>query len=113
MEKVRHLVFWNIKGESEAEKARRAAMIKNSLEGLRGLIPGVIEINVYRLSNLNDKSSTREIMLDSLFESREALENYQGHPEHKKAGVTVVENTEPGSRVCADYYSDQAKILFS
>lgn len=53
------------------------AGIKEGLEGLAGQIPGMTEIKV-RIDCL--PSSTVDVMLDSTFESAEALKAYSTHP---------------------------------
>ena len=46
--------------------------------------------------------SNVELVLDSAFESREALEGYQNHPAHVKAATEVV-RPRVKNRRCADY----------
>ena len=77
---VKHVILWTLKDEfSEEEKKDIVAGIKEGLEGLAGKIPGLVEIkvNTGRLA-----SSNADVMLDSLFESEEALKAYATHPEH-------------------------------
>ena len=77
---VRHVIIWTLKDEySAAEKAAIKAGIKEGLEGLRGKIPGLKEIHV-RTAGL--ESSNGDLMLDSAFESAEALKGYAVHPLH-------------------------------
>ena len=60
---VRHVIVWTLKDEySESEK-----------------VPGIVEIKVY-----TDKlpSSNADLILDSSFESEEALKGYAVHPAH-------------------------------
>lgn len=77
---VKHIILWKLKeAYSEAEKKEIKANIKKGLESLAGKIPGLIEIKV----NINGlSSSTADLMLDSSFESVEALKAYSVHPEH-------------------------------
>ena len=85
---VRHVIVWTIKDEyTEADKAEIKAGIKAGLEGLQGTIPGLIEIKVN-----TDKlaSSSGDAMLDSLFESEEALKNYSSNPLHVEVATTKV-----------------------
>ena len=68
---VKHIILWKLKEEfSEEEKKQIKAGIKEGLEGLAGQIPGMTEIKV-RIDCL--PSSTVDVMLDSTFESAEAL----------------------------------------
>jgi len=97
---IKHVILWTIKEEfSGEEKAKIISNIKSELEGLYGKIPGLIEIKV----NTNKlASSNADLMLDSTFESEEALKNYATHPEH----VAVADNAVrpfTATRSCLDY----------
>lgn len=77
---VKHIILWNLKDEfSREEKEKIKLGIKEGLEGLKGKIPGLLEIKVYTNGLA---TSTADVMLDSSFESEEALKNYSVHPEH-------------------------------
>ena len=65
---------------SDSEKESVKKGIKDGLEGLKGKIPGLIDIKVNTEGRL--ASSTADLMLDSTFESVEALKGYSVHPEH-------------------------------
>ena len=69
---VKHIILWQLKDElSAAEKAEIKANIKTGLEGLAGQIPGLVEVHV----NINGlPSSNADLMLDTTFESAEALD---------------------------------------
>lgn len=97
---VKHIILWNLKVEySQEEKNQIKKGIKEGLEGLKGQIPGLLEIQV----NINPlPSSNCDVMLDSSFESEELLKAYAVHPAH----VTVADGkVRPyiKSRVCMDY----------
>ena len=76
---VKHVILWTLKELSEEEKKTSKAGIKEGLENLKGKIPGLLEIKV-----VTDglPGSTADVMLDSSFESYEALKSYSTHPEH-------------------------------
>ena len=77
---VKHVILWTLKAEyTEAEKKSIKAGIKEGLEGLMGKIPGLTEIKVYTEGL---PTSNADVMLDSTFESAEALATYAKHPEH-------------------------------
>ena len=79
---VKHIILWTLRDEfSTEEKEKIKNGIKEGLEGLFGKIPGLLEIKVNK-DGL--KSSTADLMLDSTFESEDALKNYSSHPEHVK-----------------------------
>ena len=77
---VKHIILWTLKDElSAAEKEAVKKGIKEGLEGLAGKIPGMVDIKV----NINGlASSNADLMLDSTFESEEALKGYSVHPDH-------------------------------
>ena len=77
---VKHIILWTLKDELSAEEKEQVKKgIKEGLEGLAGKIPGMIDIKV----NINGlASSNADLMLDSSFESEEALKGYAVHPEH-------------------------------
>ncbi len=85
---VKHIILWTLKEEfSEAEKETIRQGIKEGLEGLMGKIDGLTEIkvNTGRLP-----SSNADLMLDSTFESPEALKAYASHPAHVEVADTKV-----------------------
>ncbi len=97
---VKHIILWTLKSEySENEKKEIKANIKRELEGLKGKIDGLLDIKVYtdRLD-----SSNADLMLDSSFESEEALKGYAVHPEHVKVADTFVRPFTQ-SRSCLDF----------
>lgn len=97
---VKHIILWQLKDEfSEEEKSAIKAGIKEGLEGLKGKIPGLTDIHV-QTEYL--ESSTAEVMLDSTFESEEALNGYSTHPEHVKVAEEKV-RPYTKNRSCLDY----------
>ena len=97
---VKHVILWQLKDElSLAEKENIRKGIKDGLEGLYGKIPGLLEIKVYAEGL---PSSNADVMLDSSFESEEALKAYAVHPEHVKVAD---ENVRPftKTRACLDF----------
>jgi len=97
---IRHIVAWNHKeGFTEAENKANAEKIKIELEALTQCIDGIIELKVH-INIL--PSGNRNIVLNSLFQSEEALAAYQIHPEHKKVSSFV--GTVVQDRICMDYY---------
>lgn len=97
---VKHVILWTLKDEFDAEeKERIKAGIKEGLESLAGKIPGLVDIRV----NTNGlPSSTADLMLDSTFESAEALKGYSTHPEHVAAADGKV-RPYTATRACLDY----------
>ena len=96
----RHVILGNMK-ETLADEERRKVKndIKEALEALKGVIPGLLEINV--ATDPLDTSNA-DLLLDSLFEDKDALAVYADHPAHVKVkDELVVPNVR--SRVCMDY----------
>ena len=97
---VKHVILWQLKDElSEMEKSAVMQEIKAGLEGLAGKIPGLMEVHV----NINGlPSSTADLMLDTTFESAEALKGYSVHPAHVAVADGKVRPFTK-TRVCLDY----------
>lgn len=97
---VKHMIIWTLKETlSEEEKKTVREGIKEGLEGLIGKIDGLLEIKVH-IDGLS--SSNTDLMLESSFESFEALKGYSGHPDH----VAVAnEKVRPYTQIrsCFDY----------
>ncbi len=94
---VKHIILWKLKEEYNNETVKSG--IKNGLEGLKGVIPGLIEIEVQTECL---ESSNADVMLYSVFSDENALKGYAVHPEHNKVADTLVRPfTE--SRSCIDF----------
>ena len=97
---VKHVILWTLKeGYSDAEVAEIKAGIKEGLEGLQGQIPGLLEIHVVTEGLA---SSNADLMLDSSFESEDALKTYATHPKHVAVADGKV-RPYTASRTCLDY----------
>ena len=95
---VKHVILWKLKDEV-ADKATVKHGIKEGLEGLKGKIPGLVDITV-RIEGLT--SSNADAMLDTTFESEAALRGYSSHPAHVAvANAQVRPFTQ--TRLCLDY----------
>ena len=95
---VKHVILWKLK-EDVADKASVKAGIKSGLEGLKGVVPGLVEI-VVRTEGL--ASSNADVMLDSAFESEAALKGYAVHPAHVAVADGKVRPFTQ-TRLCLDY----------
>ena len=97
---TKHIILWQLADTLTAdEKIAVKAGIKEGLEGLLGVIPGLVAISV-QTEGL--PTSTADLMLDSTFESPEALKNYSKHPAHLEvANGAVRPNVQ--TRLCLDY----------
>ena len=77
---IKHIVMWNVRGETPAAKARAIAQLQDSFVSLRGRIPGLMHIEIGIDSSGIDYSC--DVVLYSEFESAAALAAYATHPEH-------------------------------
>ena len=75
---VKHMIIWKMKDEI-ADKAATAAEIKAALEGLVGRIDGLLSMHILTECY---PCSAGDVMMDSSFSDRAALEGYQKHPLH-------------------------------
>ena len=97
---VKHVILWVLKDElSESEKAEVKKGIKEGLEGLKDVIPGLIDIKVNTDSL---PSSNADLMLDSSFEDEEALKAYSVNPAHVAVADGKV-RPYTKTRTCLDY----------
>ncbi|MBO9101660.1 MULTISPECIES: Dabb family protein [Rhizobium] len=77
---IKHIVMWNVRGVTAAEKQEAAWKVKRKFEGLVGKVPGLrtleIGIDISRISYACD------VVLYSEFESEADLKGYAEHPAH-------------------------------
>lgn len=97
---VKHIILWTLKDMPAAEKETVKKGIKEGLEALKGKIPGLVDIKVNTTGRL--ESSTADLMLDSTFESADALKGYSKHPEHVAVADSKV-RPYTASRACLDF----------
>lgn len=78
---VKHIILWTLKDSlSEEEKIQIKKAIKEGLESLQGVVPGLTDIKVQIDGRLS--SSNADLMLECTLESEEALKGYAVHPAH-------------------------------
>ena len=97
---VKHIILWTLKEMTDSEKESVKKGIKEGLEGLKGKIPGLVDIKVNTEGRLS--SSTADLMLDSTFESAEALKAYSKHPAHVAVADSKV-RPFTANRSCLDF----------
>lgn len=95
---VKHMIVWKLKDDIENKEAI-ALNIKSALEGLVGKIDGLTKMEI-----IIDKlpSSSGDIMMDSEFESNDALMAYQQHPLHVEIANGIV-RPSVSARLSLDY----------
>ncbi|WP_054741916.1 Dabb family protein [Cellulosilyticum ruminicola] len=100
---IKHIVMWQVKEhEVHGNKEEIIAKMKAELEGLKGKIEGLVEIEVGK--NYNISAAAYDVVLYSTFTSKEALEGYQNHPLHVAIGQNLVRQVAI-SRIVVDYES--------
>jgi hypothetical protein len=79
---VKHIVFWKLKDSAHGNtREENARLIKEKLEALRGVIPGLLRIEVGIDFSRTEQSA--HLALYSEFATRADLDAYQAHPAHK------------------------------
>lgn len=94
---VKHIILWKLKQEHNNDAVKQN--IKKNLEGLKGKISGLkeIDVQIYGLA-----SSNADVMLFSVFEDEKSLKEYAQHPDHVFVADTYVRPfTE--TRMCLDF----------
>lgn len=85
---IKHIVLWKLAeeadGHSRAENLRR---MKSAIEAMRDVVPGIVELEVG--IDFEGSDAAWDIALYSAFQTREALDAYQVHPEHEKVKQLV------------------------
>ena len=97
---IKHIILWKLKEEFNTEEVKKD--IKDSLEALLGVIPGLLDIKVH-YNTL--PSSNVDVMLYSVLESEEALKGYAVHPAHVEAADTKV-RPFTATRSCIDFVEE-------
>lgn len=77
---IKHIVMWNVRGDTAAEKAAGVAKLKLAFESLRGKVPGLLNLEIGVDTSRIDYAC--DVVLYSEFDSQEALDAYAVHPDH-------------------------------
>jgi len=100
---IKHLVFWKLKENSpDGTKEENGEQIAALLCALADAVPGILRIEVGK--NFNPSDAAFDLALFSEFESRDALERYQRHPDHVAAKEFIDRVT--GERAVVDYEAE-------
>jgi hypothetical protein len=86
---IKHIVMWNVRGDSPAEKATGIARLEKAFASLRGKISGLIHLEIGVDSSRVDYAC--DVVLYSEFESQAALDAYGSHPEHLRVKNELAE----------------------
>jgi hypothetical protein len=97
---VKHIVMWTLKDSAQGRSREdNARIMKEKLEALAGVVPGLLHAEVGIDFERGDQSY--DVALYAEFDSRESLRAYQVHPAHVAAVGFIREVRE--SRCVVDY----------
>jgi hypothetical protein len=77
---IKHIVMWDVRGESDEEKRAAAFDLKAKFESLRGEIPGLLFLEIGIDFSRVDYAC--DVVLYSEFKDEASLANYATHPAH-------------------------------
>lgn len=77
---IKHIVMWNVRGETVEARQKAAQFVKSRFDSLAGVIPGMsyLEIGL----DVSGVDYACHVVLYSEFDSQDALDAYAQHPEH-------------------------------
>lgn len=78
---IKHIVFWRLNENAYGnDKQTNAEILKGKLLTMKGKVKGLLKVEVgFDFSNEKDSC---DVVLYSEFENKEALHQYQIHPDH-------------------------------
>jgi len=76
----RHIVMWNVAGETREAKQRNIERLTQSFLSIRDHIPGLLHLEIGVDTSRIDYAC--DVVLYSEFDSQTSLEAYATHPEH-------------------------------
>lgn len=95
---IKHIVMWNVKGDTDESRREAAEFVKSRFEGLTGQIPGMRHLEVGL--DMSGADYACDVVLYTEFDSQEALQAYATHPAHTRV------REELGDIRCARYQVD-------
>lgn len=85
---IKHIVMWNVRGDTPEEKAETAELVKSRFEAMAGSIPGLAKLEIGLDHSRIDYAC--DMVLYTEFESQAALDAYATHPEHLRVRDELV-----------------------
>jgi quinol monooxygenase YgiN len=79
---IKHIVMWNVSGETAEEKRNAAALIKTKFESLVGQIAGLRTLEIG--FDVSGAHYACDVVLYSEFDDEAALQHYADHPAHAR-----------------------------
>lgn len=77
---IRHIVMWNVRGDTEAQRLDNLQRLRASFESLRGRVPGLQRLEIGVDTSRVDYAC--DVVLYTEFDSQASLDGYAVHPEH-------------------------------
>lgn len=77
---IKHIVMWNVKGDTPEERTQAIGRLKAAFESLVGRIPGLLHLEIGVDASRVDYAC--DVVLYSEFDSHESLAQYAVHAEH-------------------------------
>ncbi|MCO6181080.1 Dabb family protein [Ciceribacter sp. RN22] len=77
---VRHIVMWNVAGDTAEERATAIEIVRNAFEALRGRIPGLTSLEIGIDHSRIDYACDMVLVTD--FDNEASLQAYATHPLH-------------------------------
>lgn len=77
---IKHIVMWNVAGDSTEDRRSAAEFVRSRFEALRGAVPGLLHLEVGLDESRVDYAC--DVVLYTEFESQAALDAYATHPAH-------------------------------
>lgn len=77
---VKHIVMWNVKGQTLLERRTAALDIKHRFERLLGVVPGLVHLEVGL--DISGVDYACDMVLYTEFDSEASLKAYANHPDH-------------------------------
>ncbi|CAL8479892.1 Dabb family protein [Caballeronia sp. S22] len=84
---VKHIVMWDVRGNTPEQKKESAMLVKSAFESLSGKIPGLTKLEVGVDVSAVDYAC--DVVLYTEFETLESLDAYASHPEHLRVKEVV------------------------
>lgn len=82
MTALAHMVMWKLNGATSQARQVQAQALVQAFEATRGKLSGLLRMDVG--ANLIEAVDACDLALCMVFESRQAFEAYNAHPEHLK-----------------------------
>ncbi len=86
---LKHIVMWNVRGETASEKAAAISQLQRSFESLRGKIPGLLHLELGVDTSRIDYAC--DVVLYTEFDTQASLDAYASHPEHLRVKHEVAD----------------------